>query len=169
MEYMLERVPDRHRTALRGVYRQLDLGLLSYDEFLSAAAPLLGMSRRELRTKSEAHHIRNDELFSLVHELAPRYRLGLLSNAGQGVIERLMGQELARFDATIVSSEVGVMKPSPEIYGIAAARLECEPADCLMIDDIEVNVTGARQAGLQAVRYESVATLRADLKAKGIS
>lgn len=55
------------------------------------------------------------------------------------------------FDAVIDSSAVGVRKPDPEIYRLACAAVDVDPAAALFIDDHEGNVDGARRAGLIGV------------------
>ena len=54
---------------------------------------------------------------------------------------------------TISISEVeGVRKPDPRIFAQAVERLELEPTDCAFVGDHpEVDVAGARAAGLQAI------------------
>jgi epoxide hydrolase-like predicted phosphatase len=50
----------------------------------------------------------------------------------------------ATFDAIVLSGREGVRKPEPEIYRRAAHRLGLEPQACVFVDDIAVNVEGAR-------------------------
>ena len=50
------------------------------------------------------------------------------------------------------SCSVGVAKPDPRIYRIAAERLGVEPGECLFVDDQPPFVEGARAAGMDAVR-----------------
>jgi 2-haloacid dehalogenase len=66
---------------------------------------------------------------------------------------------LRAFDGAVVSGEEGVLKPSAEIFEILVSRFELNPASTLFIDDSEVNVRGARDAGLQAHRFVDAATL----------
>ena len=37
----------------------------------------------------------------------------------------------------MISAEVALHKPEPEIYRQSAERLSVEPADCLFVDDLE--------------------------------
>jgi putative hydrolase of the HAD superfamily len=64
-------------------------------------------------------------------------------------------------DAVVVSTEHGVRKPSRRIYAIACDRLGVDPADCVMIDDVEQNLAGAARLGIAGVLHRSAAaTLR---------
>lgn len=67
-----------------------------------------------------------------------------------------------------VSGEVGLLKPDVAIYQRHAADFGLDPAGCLFIDDVTVNVEGARAAGWQAVQFLGADRLRADLKDLGV-
>lgn len=56
-------------------------------------------------------------------------------------------------DVAIISAEVGVRKPSRAIYELACARLGVEPADCVMIDDLEHNLRGAARLGIRGLHH----------------
>src|ERR1700723_1488801 len=47
------------------------------------------------------------------------------------------------FDTVVLSGEVGMRKPEPEIFLHAAQTLGLPPEDCVFIDDIEANVAAA--------------------------
>jgi 2-haloacid dehalogenase len=72
------------------------------------------------------------------------------------------------FDGIVLSGEVGVIKPDARIFAELQTRYGLEPATTLFIDDNSANVDGALAAGLQAVRFESAATLRDYLSGLGL-
>jgi HAD superfamily hydrolase (TIGR01549 family) len=57
------------------------------------------------------------------------------------------------FDDVVISSEVGLVKPDPEIFALAARRLALRPEECIFIDDTAINCLAAAQSGIQAVAY----------------
>ena len=74
------------------------------------------------------------------------------------------GYDLAALaDTSVISGEVGVRKPSRAIYELACARLGVEPAQCVMIDDLEHNLLGAARLGITGLHHtdsqQTVATL----------
>ena len=75
---------------------------------------------------------------------------------------------LRRFDGAVVSGEEGVLKPSPEIFAILRDRYSLAPASTLFVDDLEVNVAGARAAGFLAHRFVGPPALAAQLRAHGL-
>lgn len=91
------------------------------------------------------------EIATLLARLRPAVRLGLLSNAGGGAHARLDEAGVsALFDDVVTSGDVGLAKPDPRIFLLAARRLGIEPARCLFVDDTMRHVEGARDVGMRA-------------------
>lgn len=55
------------------------------------------------------------------------------------------------FDAVLLSGQEGLRKPEPEIFRLAARRVGAQPTACVFVDDIAVNVEGARAVGMAGV------------------
>ncbi len=82
---------------------------------------------------------------------AARVATGLISNSwGLGIYDRAPTD---LFDATVISGEVGLHKPQPEIYLLACERLRVEPADAVFVDDLRENCAGAEAVGMTAVLH----------------
>ena len=58
------------------------------------------------------------------------------------------------FNVIVDSSEVGYRKPDRKIYEITAGRLGVQESACLMVDDLEHTVFGARQTGMTAIHFK---------------
>jgi len=67
------------------------------------------------------------------------------------------------FDTFVISGDEGITKPAAEIFHIAAEKLGLRPEECVMIDDLEKNVTGAQMAGMQAIQFTSRTQLEKEL------
>jgi len=55
------------------------------------------------------------------------------------------------FDALSTRDQVERGKPAPDLFLLAAAKLECEPADVLVIEDSRNGTLGAKEAGMTCV------------------
>lgn len=143
-----------------------DYGYISHDEYFRQLADLVNKSPQEVEDIIRERHIRNDAMVELARDLRKTYKVGLLSNVGQGVMDELFSPDERRelFDAVVLSSDVGMVKPHPEIYEYMSRQLHILPEECLMIDDLAGNIEGARQAGMQGVVCETVDQLKKDLK-----
>jgi len=68
------------------------------------------------------------------------------------------------FDATVISGDVGLHKPQPEIYELGAERIGVPPAACVFVDDLRENVAGAESVGMTAVLHRDPAATIAALE-----
>jgi putative hydrolase of the HAD superfamily len=59
------------------------------------------------------------------------------------------------FDAVLISGEIGMRKPDPEIFLHAAALLGLPPDACVFVDDLEQNAEGARAVGMDGIVHRS--------------
>ena len=87
----------------------------------------------------------------------------LVSNSlGRGTYDWCDLDEL--FDHVVISAEVGVRKPSRRIFRIAAERAAVAPERCVMVDDLEQNLVGARRVGMSTILHTDTATTLAELE-----
>lgn len=56
-------------------------------------------------------------------------------------------------DSIIISGEVGARKPSRRIYRQAAACLRVATERCMFIDDLEINLAGAKRLGMRVFHH----------------
>lgn len=79
--------------------------------------------------------------------------VGLVSNCTEEVADVWPETSFARlFDVAVFSATVGIAKPEPAIYRLAASRLGVEPAECLFVGDgANDELRGARDVGMTPV------------------
>ncbi len=89
----------------------------------------------------------------LSHLKAESYKTGLISDCGVEIPKIFNDIPFAPLiDVAIFSCSVGIKKPDPRIYQLAAERLVVRPENCLYIGDGDSNeLTGALQAGMHPV------------------
>ena len=88
--------------------------------------------------------------------LAPKYNLYILSNGFQELqCHKMRSAGIDRFFKKIVlSDDIGVLKPWPEIFHFALSATQSEVRDSLMIGDSwENDVAGAKGVGMHQVFY----------------
>lgn len=83
-------------------------------------------------------------------------RLAVLSNepAGPGADKVKADARTFGIDIVVLSGETGVEKPEAAAFEEAAARLDLDTRDCVMVDDAIENVHGAVQTGMIGVFYQ---------------
>lgn len=111
------------------------------------------------------HSMNPDELFPGVRELFDRLRkdrikiaLASSSKNAQTIIEILGIQN--EFEAVVDGTMIVHSKPDPEIFLLAAKKLNLEPADCVVFEDAEAGVEAALAAGMKCVGVGNPAKLK---------
>lgn len=89
-------------------------------------------------------------------------RTGLLSNSWGFDYPRDGWADL--FDDVVISGEVGMRKPDPEIYLHASSRLGVAPGDCVFVDDLRPNVLAAVGVGMVGVHHTGVESTTDELE-----
>lgn len=109
----------------------------------------------------------------LIRRLRPPYRTAVLSNADRTLRARFEAHDglLDLFDDFVCSADVGMAKPDPRIYALAAERLGLSPEECVFIDDLDRNIDAAREVGMHGVhfRIESGRSLESQLAELGVA
>ena len=108
--------------------------------------------------------------FELLEQLSASYRLACLSNTNALHWPRVCDEMgLARyFESAFASHLVGMLKPDLEIFQHVVDQLGCPPARILFLDDNQLNVAGARAAGMVARRVAGLNEVRAALVELGV-
>ena len=112
-----------------------------------------------------------DGMYELVEELKDLgYGIYLLSNASVRQHEYWPRIPVSRFfDGKLISADVHVIKPQPEIYRLCLERFGLKAEECFFVDDVPANIEGALQCGISgAVFHGDAALLRAQLRAAGV-
>ena len=105
----------------------------------------------------------------LVAELkANGYGIYLLSNASLRQHEYWPRIPASRyFDGTLVSADVKLVKPQPEIYLLLCQKFRLRPEECFFIDDSNYNIEGALNSGMSgAIFHGDMSQIRARLRVK---
>jgi len=161
-----EAVKDLFRSnpeAMR-LLRGLETGELDEAAFEPQFARLLGLAESEGLIGRLFGGLGPDDLMIGAVRAARKggVKTGLITNSwGLGIYERAPTD---LFDETVISGEVGMHKPQPEIYTLAAERLGVKPEDCVFVDDLRENVTGAEAVGMAAILHRDSAATVAKLE-----
>jgi HAD superfamily hydrolase (TIGR01509 family) len=148
----------------------LERGLIAPADFeQSLAAALAG---RGLTVASEGLLTRMlgglavpaDDMLSLVRRARRAgIRTALLSNSwGEHYDEQ---QWAGAFDAVVISGRLGLRKPDPAIFRHTADLLGLAAAACVMVDDLQLNISGAVDAGMVGVLHRTYAETLVELEA----
>ena len=160
-------VRDRFRDdpGARELLGDLETGRIDDAEFDARFAALLGVEDANGLIRRLFARMTPDQLMFDGVAAARRagIRTGLVSNSwGEEGYDRTRFAEL--FDMLVISGEIGIRKPSPEIYALAAERLGRAPERCVFVDDLAGNLKPAREIGMATVLHRDAGTTLAELE-----
>ncbi|WP_028917879.1 HAD-IA family hydrolase [Pseudoxanthomonas sp. J35] len=112
------------------------------------------------------------QVVELVRQLDGQVAVGILSNNG-GLLPEVVRQVLPTLHPrlhgrVLCSAALQARKPHPGIFAAALAHCGTEARHALFVDDLFVNVRGARAAGLHAETARDAQTLRKVFKRYGL-
>ena len=154
---------------------ELEKGKLSEEEFTRRLGDALGRPLGTMRETYFENLHPNEPMIGLMRELRDHgLRMALLTNNVREW-EPLWRAKLpdvdAIFEVIVDSAFVGMRKPDPAIYTLTVDRLGdgLRAADCLFVDDVELNCDAARELGMTAVHFrdndQAIAEVRAVISA----
>lgn len=72
------------------------------------------------------------------------------------------------FADVVLSGEVKLIKPDPEIFKLLLERNNLLANECLLIDDSDKNILVARDLGFQTIHFQSPSQLKSELSQLGL-
>ena len=174
------REPEDRQLVMRELFHnvewaQMDLGVLTEE----TAEPLV-MKRIPDRLKRQVHKLLHcwwakrsiiEGMEALVKELKENgYSLYLLSNASVSQHIYWPKFEMSKqFDGKMISCDLGIVKPNPEIYRRFTEKFGLKPEECLFVDDLPANVAAAISCGWKGIVFQgSAADLRQRMRLENI-
>jgi epoxide hydrolase-like predicted phosphatase len=155
----------REEPRARALVRGLETDALTEDEFGERFGELLELDDRSRLLERMFGGVRADEsmLAAVRRVRAAGFRTGLISNSmGGASYDRDLFPEL--FDGVVISGDVGLHKPQPEIFLLGAERAGVAPEECVFVDDLRENCEGAEAVGMTAVLHRGAETTLPELE-----
>jgi putative hydrolase of the HAD superfamily len=142
----------------------LETGSIAEEEFEPKLAEALGLSAPGLIDRMFAGSGPEEPMIDAVRAARlAGIRTGLISNSwGTRRYPRELLSEL--FDGIVISGEVGIRKPAPEMYRLGAERIGVEPERCVFVDDLPFNLEPAARLGMATVHHRTAEQTIAELE-----
>lgn len=141
---------------IKEIEKRADYGMLTRHDFNNEVAALIGLVEDDIENNYWAKSVRNDVAIDWLKSLKTSgYKTALLSNIGRGWLDQFLTDEERRelFDVIVLSSEVFMTKPDPNIFDYVASKLGFDNSECVMIDDQLVNTDAASMTGMQTILF----------------
>ncbi len=93
-----------------------------------------------------------DGMKELIAELAPVYRLAVVSGSNRKTVHDLMNNFFpGAFSVIITGDDVQKSKPDPEPYLMAVEKLGVAGSECIAIENAPLGIRSAKSAGLRCI------------------
>ncbi|MFD9688404.1 HAD family hydrolase [Kitasatospora sp. NPDC059088] len=153
-------------------YRLARVGVLTDQQWADDVAERLGTdhgprARQALAAWRADRGEGDPQMIALLGKLRRRAPVGVLSNCTDALHADLK-QHGIEFDFVFASADLGVDKPSPLAYRLAAERMGVAPQQLAYFDDEPTFVTAAAAAGLHATRFRGAEHFAAHLASLGL-
>jgi putative hydrolase of the HAD superfamily len=150
-------------------WRLFDRGTLTEAELIERLQLRLGATRQEVDSILDA--VRNSlvekpETVKLLRALQEQGTpLYCLSNMPASVYTHLRQRHhfWDAFSGIVISGEVKMMKPEPEVFMHLLATFNLRPEECVFIDDLRTNIESAMQVGLHTIWFKDAVQCRREL------
>ena len=134
--------------------RQLERGELAEEDFSPRFARMLGVEDHDGLVDRLFAGMRPDEKMSTAVRRVREAGIHTVLVSNSWSTTHYDRERLAElFDEVVISAEVGLHKPEPAIFELAAERAGTAPEECVLVDDLRENCAGAEAVGMTAVLH----------------
>ncbi len=149
------------------------LGKLTKDEFVGMSARKLGVTIQEFEKFIElwnSNYIPIKGMKELISTLRKNYKLIVFSRVPKERFEYLDNRYSLRdsFDDFVLTYETGLNKKDVRMYKLLLEKRECNPDECVLIDDKQEMLEIAKSVGIQTILFTGAEKLRRCLESIGI-
>ncbi len=153
-------------------FERAEVDIETFDRLFAAESLDLGA---EVRGREVLPLLQGDlrpEMVEALKRVGAEHKTGCITNnLPANAIGSVSGRSLyvaevmALFDHVIESAKIGLRKPDPRIYRMMVETLEVDPARCVYLDDLGVNLKPAREMGMTTIKVTSAPQAIAELEA----
>jgi len=110
--------------------------------------------------------LKKESLEILESLAAKNYNLYILSNFHEKAFTYVSKKYnfFDYFDGKVISADIGMIKPDPEIYEHLLNKFNLEAGTTLFIDDSKKNIAAAINKGIRVIHFKDAESLKEELK-----
>jgi len=163
-EYIADKLKiflDQWFDSIDTIYAKSIEGRITKEQLLETLSSNLNISKKKIQNlvvkAYKLNFKQNKQLFKQAFKLKKQgYKMGVLSDQWHLSQEALMPNRLyKKFNAVVVSTDVGIRKPNPKIYKLVLKKLNSKPPETLFIDNQQWNITPAKKIGMKTILFKN--------------
>ncbi|PIY69014.1 hypothetical protein COY90_02885 [Candidatus Roizmanbacteria bacterium CG_4_10_14_0_8_um_filter_39_9] len=157
-----------HGDAVKGSVSFVDLVSLYKENFKC------DLSKEEIYTRYKQLYIHdvksvNIALIELIKRLKINYSIYMMTNTLQPHFDHWKTLDINHYFNRLFRSDADhFIKPEKESYLYVVNKIGAKAEECIFVDDLAINVRGAKDAGLQGIVYQNNNLLKRDLLKFGV-
>lgn len=156
---------DKKIESTKKLLNYLGLGLIGYQDYIDGLVKLGGVDRETVLKYTEDYQPNTQLLDYIRDHLKPKYKIGIVSNAGEDWVIKIIGDKNSKiFDDIILSYKTGYIKPQPQIYEMSLKNLGVKSHESVFIDDILTFCQGAESIGMNSIWYKDFDQMKTELE-----
>jgi len=152
---------DQWFDAIDSIYADAFVGQLSERTTILTISRKLGVSPFKvfsLFLKAYKRNFKqNKKLYKLAFKLKKQgHKIAILSDQWWLSKEAVIKEKyMKKFNVVVISCDVGLRKPNPEIYKLTLKKLKLPAKNCLFIDNQTWNLTPAKKLGMKTILFKT--------------
>lgn len=150
------------------VARSWDKGLIAPEEFYRQVTDALNLktSKQEFQIIWNEIFTEKREMIEFALSLCNGRKVSVISNTNPWHAEHIRRTYpwIHSFNHFIASCDVHLLKPDPRIFQIALDRNSVAAEETLYVDDLQENVSAAREMGMRAILFQGHKSLLSETK-----
>ena len=153
-------------------FERAEVDIETFDRLFAAESLALGA---EVRGKDVLPLLAGDlrpEMVEALRRIKSQFKTGCITNnlpanaIGSASGRKLyLAEVMVLFDHVIESAKIGLRKPDPRIYHMMVEALAVDPAACIYLDDLGVNLKPAREMGMTTIKVRDARQALSELEA----
>ncbi len=165
--------PVEFRAILAPLISKMEVGKMGINEAESILSKKFNISTRQLEWNKSFERLNklNKDVVKLINSLSKRYKMALLTNVSRSrhVVKMRTLIKGIKYDRVFASCYLKMAKPDPKIYQFVLKKMGAKPKEAIFIDNLEMNVQGARRVGIKSIRFTNYKNLVKQLRSLGIN
>lgn len=165
--------PVEFRVILAPLISKMEVGKMGINEAESILSKKFNISTRQLEWNKSFERLNrlNKDVVKLINSLSKRYKMALLTNVSRSrhVVKMRTLIKGIKYDRVFASCYLKMAKPDQKIYQFVLKKMGAKPEEAIFIDNLEMNVQGARRVGIKSIRFTNYKNLVKQLRSLGIN
>lgn len=152
-------------------FERAEIDLDTFDELFASESRQFGAEVRGREVLPLLMGELRPEMVEALRIIGENFKTGCITNnlpsnaIGSSGRTMYVAEVMALFDHVIESAKIGLRKPDPRIYQMMTETLGVDPARCVYLDDLGVNLKPARELGMTTIKVTTADQAIAELEA----